>query len=274
MKGLLIYQAEDLQKNKWFAQTLCAETAKYGLELLTVTTGQLLPSFQPDFVINRSRDAAISQSYEANGVRCFNNAAITAITNDKWRTHQYLQQHGIPVAETLLHTAESPAPARYPVICKPLDGHGGEGVRLIRSHEQYCAAKNTLPAQFLVQQPMVFGWDMRVYMLGGKPYAAMLRTSDNDFRSNFSLGGDAQPYALDTPLLRLVEQTAALFSPDFVGIDLLQHPDGGYVIGEIEDAVGCRMLYQHTKLNPVSDFAAYVAKEMGTATGFDANIIT
>lgn len=267
MRGLLIYQPEDLVRNQWFAQELCKESAQYGLELLTVTTEQLLPAFVPDVVVNRSRDSAISRHYEAMGVRCCNNAAVTEITNDKWLTHQFLQQHGLPVAQTRLHTQSTPPPSVYPVICKPVDGHGGAGVRLVDSPDAYLRCKEDLPQRFLVQQPMVFGWDMRIYMLGGTVYAAMLRTSQTDFRSNFSLGGAAEPVLLSAEAQQLAEQTAALFSADFVGIDLLRHPQGGYVIGEIEDAVGCRMLYQYTELQPVRDLAAYLAKKTDTLHG-------
>ncbi len=259
MRGLLIYQPEDLRRNQWFAQELCKESAQYGLELLTVTAGQLLPAFVPDVVVNRSRDSAVSRRYEAMGVRCCNNAAVTEITNDKWLTHRFLQEHGLPVAQTRLCDRGTPPPDAYPVICKPVDGHGGTGVQLVRSAEEYHTAKASLPQRFLVQQPMVFGWDMRIYMLGGKVYAAMLRTSQTDFRSNFSLGGEAKPVSLTAELRQAAEQIAALLSADFVGIDLLRHPEGGYVIGEIEDAVGCRMLYRYTDLQPVRDLAAYLA---------------
>ena len=35
---------------------------------------------------------------------------------------------------------------------------------------------------------------------------------------------------------------------------------GGYVIGEIEDAVGCRMLYQAGGCDPVRDYLRYIAE--------------
>ncbi len=262
MKGLLIYQAEDLRKNRWFAKQLCDEVKSYGLELMTVTAEGLSAGFPADFIVNRSRVAAISQAYERKGVRCFNRAPVTDITNDKWKTHCFLQQHGLPVAQTVLCTQQTPPPGVYPAVCKPLDGHGGAGVQLVRNDTEYLAAKATLPENFLVQQPMVYGWDTRVYVLDGKPYAAMLRTSQSDFRSNFTLGGEAKQVTPDAQQCALVAEVTKRLKPDFVGIDLLRHPDGGYVIGEIEDAVGCRMLYQYTKRNPVQDFAALIAGEM------------
>lgn len=264
MKGLLLYQAEDLRKNHWFAKQLCEAVRSYGLELTVETVAGLSAAFSADFIINRSRSAAISKQYERRGVRCINRPLITDITNDKWKTHCFLQRHGLPVAQTVLCSHQTPPPAVYPVVCKPLDGHGGAGVRLVCNDAEYLAAKASLPGQFLVQQPMVLGWDTRIYVLGGKPYAAMLRTSHVDFRSNFSLGGAAKPVTPDAAQCAIVAEVTRLLCPDFVGVDLLRHPKGGYVIGEIEDAVGCRMLYQHTKLDPVQDFAAHIASELLT----------
>lgn len=264
MNGLLLYQAEDLCKNHWFAEQLCDRARFHGLELTTATVEGLSTELSTDFVINRSRNAAISKQYECKGVRCFNRAQITDIANDKWKTHCYLQQHDLPVAQTALCSPQTPFPKAYPVVCKPLDGHGGTGVQFVRNDVEYLAAKATLPEYFLVQQPMIQGWDTRVYVLNGKPYAAMLRTSHVDFRSNFSLGGTAVPVVLDNTQCEIVAKVARLLPLDFVGVDLLRHPSGGYVIGEIEDAVGCRMLYQHTKLEPIQDFAAHIAMALRT----------
>lgn len=259
MNGLLLYQAEDLRKNHWFAARLCDAVHSHGLDLAVATVEGLSSVPPADFVINRSRNADISKWYESQGVRCFNRALIADIANDKWKTHCFLQQHGLPVAQTVRCNHQMPMSKAYPVVCKPLDGHGGAGVQLVHNDVEYLAAKATLPEQFLVQQPMIQGWDTRVYVLGGKPYAAMLRTSHVDFRSNYSLGGEAESVMLDAMQCEIVAQVIQLLQPDFVGVDLLRHPDGGYVIGEIEDAVGCRMLYQYTKLDPVQDLAAHIA---------------
>lgn len=262
MKGFLLYQAEDLRKNHWFAEQLRDAVQSHGLTLTVAAVEAFSTAISADFIINRSRNADISKQYARKGVRCFNSARITDITNDKWKTHCFLQRQGLPVAQTTLCTHQTPPPEAYPVVCKPLDGHGGAGVQFVRSDVEYLAAKAALPESFLVQQPMMLGWDTRVYVLGGKPYAAMLRTSHGGFRSNFSLGGKAESVTLDDIQCEIVEKVATLLQPDFVGVDLLRHPDGGHVIGEIEDAVGCRMLYQHTDLDPVQDFAAYIAAEL------------
>ena len=58
----------------------------------------------------------------------------------------------------------------------------------------------------------------------------------------------------------LVNQVISVMPLDFAGVDILRQPDGGYVLGEIEDAVGCRMLYQAGGCDPVRDYLRYIAE--------------
>lgn len=41
------------------------------------------------------------------------------------------------------------------------------------------------------------GKDVRVYIVGNKIVASMIRTSTESFKSNYSLGGSARPYELN-----------------------------------------------------------------------------
>ncbi|MBP0975489.1 MAG: hypothetical protein J6P20_05435, partial [Oscillospiraceae bacterium] len=115
---------------------------------------------------------------------------------------------------------------------------------------------------FLLQKSVVTGWDVRIYVLGGEIYSAVLRTSDTDFRSNFSLGGKAEVIKPDAEMRALVNKIQEIMPLDFAGVDLLRSPEGGYILGEIEDAVGCRMLYQLTELNPAQDYIRYIRSRL------------
>lgn len=263
--GLLIYAAEDAVRNRWFIDELCKAAESEGMSLrLCIAQDIKMPALaelQPDFVINRSRYENISRYCEDSlGIRVYNSAAVTAVTNDKWRTHVFLRRHGLPTADTvLIRTREDHCDMPLPLVAKPLDGHGGAGVEWIADGAALDAVLREKPLPFLLQQPMRTGWDMRIYMLGGKIYRAMLRTS-NSLRSNFSLGGKAAPVTPDAEAIALTDAVQRILPLDFAGIDLLRHPDGHYVIGEIEDAVGCRMLYQSGGCNPVRDYIRMIAQ--------------
>jgi len=144
------------------------------------------------------------------------------------------------------------------MVAKPLDGHGGADVIWAEN----AGALRGLSVPYLVQQPMQTGWDMRVYILGNRIYRAVLRTSDTDFRSNFSLGGHASLVEPDADAQALVSRVTAVLPIDFAGIDLLRNRAGEYVIGEIEDAVGCRMLYDLTDLDAAKDYMHYIAAQL------------
>lgn len=259
-KGLLVYTEEDLRRNRWFAETLCrcAESECMSLRLCLSHEAQAAAK-HADFVINRSRDYFLSEFCEDScGIRVYNNSRVTAVTNDKFRTHCFLRQHGLPTADTEQITAEGQLPEMpFPLVAKPADGHGGAGVCWAESAD----ALRGMTPPYLVQEPMQTGWDLRVYILGNRIYKAVLRTSDSDFRSNFSLGGKAELFTPDAEITALVQAVLDILPMDFAGIDFLRRQDGRYVIGEIEDAVGCRMLYQLTDLNPAQDYILYIASQ-------------
>ena len=157
-----------------------------------------------------------------------------------------------------------PGNLTYPLVAKPADGHGGAGVAWLRDADALAAYAESVQSgeRFLIQKPVVTGWDVRLYILGGEIYSAVLRTSDTDFRSNFSLGGHAECIEPDSGMRALVRRILDIMPLDFAGIDLLRSPDGGYILGEIEDAVGCRMLYQLTDKDPARDFIRYIRQQL------------
>ena len=277
-QGLLLYTPADAERNRWFITQLCqyAESEGLSLRLCLVESGNPFIPFRqhPDtgFLINRSRFGTVSEYAERSlHIPCFNSAYVTGITNYKYLTYLEMHcDHGIPMAKTQLINREKPLPELpYPLVAKPEDGHGGEGVALIRNEAEllryradFDAAHPEPTYPFLVQEPVVFGWDVRVYVLFGEIYAAVLRTSETDIRSNFSLGGHAEVIEPDADMRALVQQVLAVMPLDFAGVDILRRADGSYLLGEIEDAVGCRMLYQLTDKDPAKDFIAGVARRI------------
>ena len=275
-QGILLYTPEDAERNRWFIEQLCMYAESEGLSLRLCLSKDKPPQclIPPDtaFLVNRSRIFAYS-NYAQNvlHIPCFNSAEVTGITNEKYLTFLHLHgKHGIPMAKTQQIHRDEPLPAlQYPQVAKPADGHGGEGVAWLKNEadlrkyrEDFYRNHPEIKYPFLVQKPVITGWDVRVYILGGEIYAAVLRTSKLDFRSNFSLGGKADLFKPDAEMTALVNQVISVMPLDFAGVDILRHPDGGYVLGEIEDAVGCRMLYQLTNQNPAKDYIAYIAKRV------------
>ncbi len=240
MKGLLVYTKMDFARNEWFATHLVEEGKKLGMELRVALVEDGLAVDGETFAIVRTFDGKSNAFLEGLGLRCFNNAETSKIANDKWLTYLLAKELKIPVMPTVLRTQRDHAPLEYPIIMKSLNGHGGKQVHLLRAQEDF--ERTEKYERYLLQKvAQKTGEDMRIYALRGEPIAAVLRRSTADFRSNFSLGGEflkAEPTAKMREYIRRIYQRLGCH---FVGVDFIY--DGEWVLNEIEDSVGCRMLY-------------------------------
>ncbi|MBE6720718.1 MAG: ATP-grasp domain-containing protein [Ruminococcaceae bacterium] len=235
MKTVLVYSEAEAQRNAFAVRKFRNEL---GAEPVT-------PDYRgaADFVINRSNDFKVAEFYEARGVRVFNPSAFSRLANDKQAAYDFMENNGIQIM-----------PTRYtgvPFVKKPRDGHGGRGVVMCRSTDEY-------DGSMVCQKPASdLGRDLRVWILGGKIRAAMLRVSNTDFRSNFCLGGEAVPYELSSGETALINKITALVKGDYYGIDFVF--DGGKaVFNELEDAVGARMLYAKTDIDILGEYCDYI----------------
>ena len=127
-------------------------------------------------------------------------------------------------------------------------------MRLIRSGEPVPPQDGNQVYQAVADTP---GQDLRVWLLGGEIYAACLRRSATDFRSNYCLGGSAAVYPLSPAERAQVSNIAALVQADYYAIDFVRH-QGRWVFNELEDTVGARMLYDLTALDPLADYCRYI----------------
>ena len=200
-------------------------------------------------VVNRTNHADIAESFELRGIRVFNPASLTRLANNKQKCYEFMRKNGIeimPIDQT-----------EPPLVEKPVNGKGGEGVRLIES------GKVEIKQGFVYQKPASdLGRDLRVWLIGGKPICAVLRKSNTDFRSNYCLGGSAEVYELSDAEKRLVCRIASLVDYDYIGIDFVFN-NGKIVFNEIEDTVGARMVYAKTDIDILRLYCEYIEKEMG-----------
>lgn len=261
VKGILVYTSADAEYNKWFIDHIIEEGRKCNLDIrLVLSDKEEIPDNKYSFATVRNRDSKLCKRLEENNIRCFNSSYVVNIGNDKWEMYKDFNAAGIPV----MYTQRTKLP--YPFVMKPVDGHGGENVYLIKNADEYKRAIDTNPdektGKFIFQVPATEkGRDIRVYVVGGIILTAMERNAvdtDKDFRSNYSLNGNAKEHALTDEELKLAAKVADHIKADFVGIDLIYN-NGRPVVNEIEDAVGTRMLYSLTDIDPVREFVAHIA---------------
>ena len=265
-KGWLLYTQEDAEKNEWFISRLRAEFMRYGVELTlkiilkNLDFGDELQKNKPDFAIVRSICPTLNAVLERAGVRVFNNAKTAKIACDKWQTYVFCKKENIPVLPTWKH---KPLHKTYPFVMKTADGHGGAEVFWVADKGDYCRRKKQLKGRsYLLQQPCdTLGKDMRVYAIGGTIIGAVMRSSTTDFRSNFSLGGNIEKAEADESQRAIVQTLYDKLQFDYIGIDFLPYK-GGWVLNELEDSAGARMLYATTDIDVVKVYVEYIIKHI------------
>lgn len=262
IEGWLLYNREDREKNRFFADRLISEGAKRGLGMRLVLADEFRAGLHggslciepegsppPAFAVNRTRDWRIARCLEAAGCRVFNSSEAARVCNDKTESHLLAAWLGLPQADMAFRRNE-PADIRthglgYPVVLKSPYGHGGSEVFLANGEDELVALASGLVCGRVILQKLCGrpGEDVRVYVLGGKVFAAVKRKAASGFRANLSLGGIAEPYDLDAAGRGMAERILRALPLDYAGIDFLLDENGGLLFNELEDAVGSRALY-------------------------------
>ena len=265
-KGLLLYTQNDARVNTWFIEHLIDESKTRGIEL---TFREFAPDLfangtdwdQYDFCINRTRFASVNKELEAKNIRCYNNLRTVTVANDKWLTFLLCRELGIPTADTLELKDPESLGFDDPFIIKSRNGHGGSEVFWISGKDDMNKIELANAGGYIVQKPVSEpGVDVRVYVLGDQVIAGVKRTSQTDFRSNFSLGGQVELFSPTNEQLAIIEKLQKNIAADYAGFDFILH-EGRWILNEIEDAVGARMLYSLCNYDIGEKFIEHICRE-------------
>ncbi|MDN4526226.1 ATP-grasp domain-containing protein [Fictibacillus fluitans] len=281
--GWLIYSEPDAVKNTSFIDWLKEEASLGGLSLelmyaerfaFGITENRLSLYYDltetelPSFAIVRTIQPLLSRQLEAMGLKLFNPSAVSSVANDKARTHQFLAGAGIPMMDTLfIHPSIfqiQSMPFTFPLVAKLASGRGGEQVHLVKTERELADALSTHPEQEWILQKLApdAGKDIRVFVVGNKIAGAVLRSSANDFRANYSLGGMAQFYHLNPAQTALVEQVISYFDIGMAGIDFLLDEKEAFIFNEVEDVVGSRTLSATSDINIARLYMEHIAAKL------------
>lgn len=255
-KGLIIYNAKDKAKNEWFVESCLKSLNNDEFSLFYKEENEVLDYINAnpiDFVIFRCRNYSLLNEIELRGIRCFNNTKTNSLANDKYRTFLFFNEHGFPCLETSLERGD----ISFPLVMKSLDGHGGSEVYLINSEDELEPSDK----EFIYQGYLANRGDVRLYVLNKKVIGAVKRSNDKDFRSNFSLGGEVEEYKASKEMIDIATKISELLDADYIGVDFIIH-DKGFVVNEIEDPVGSRMLYKSTGIDAINLFIEHIKNEL------------
>ncbi len=265
MRGILIYDKVGKSRNEWFISRLIESAQSHGCELELVIFEEgadmaLTPL--PDFAIVRTINPEINKRLESLGIPTFNNYATSRVANDKWQTALLACELAIETMDTVFLCADDePSNFIYPVVMKTVDGHGGNEVFLVKNAAECKRLISFLSGKSFILQKLCDepGVDMRVYVMGDEIIAATKRTSKSDFRSNFSLGANAELDTATEDMKSTISKLRAALDFDFVGVDFIRN-EGRWVLNEIEDVVGTRMIYALTDIDAADKYIDYILK--------------
>ncbi|MSQ96574.1 MAG: RimK family alpha-L-glutamate ligase [Gemmataceae bacterium] len=204
---------------------------------------------------------------ETAGRRVLNPPRALEICVDKYLASARLDAAGLPTPPTIVCQDAETAIAAFhqlggDVVVKPLFGSEGRGMirvtdleiawRTFRTLERL---QTVLYIQQFIHHP---GWDLRVFIIGGRVLTAMRRHAKDDWRTNVAQGGTTEPIALTTEEERLALLAAHAVGTPVAGIDLLPKPGGGYYVLEVNAVPGWRALARTTGIDVAREIVRYV----------------
>ena len=213
-------------------------------------TGELSGGTTPGRDYDAALSRAISQSrgfyacllLEARGTATVNSSSVISLCGDKARTSLVLQAAGLPSPRTVLAlTPEAGLAAAekmtFPVVIKPLTGSWGRLVTVLRDQQEARSILEHREALAGPQQHIVYlqefirkpGRDIRVLVAGDDVVGATYRYGD-EWRTGVARGGRSKPCRVSPQLAELAVGAARAVGGGFLGVDLVESPDGLQVL--------------------------------------------
>lgn len=281
MRAWILYDSERIAVNQEFAEMLKNACEERRIQCSVMIDSEITISVQqnrmqlfyqgrpcvaPDFVIRRCVNDKLTLYLEAMNIRVFNNSQVSVICNDKFLTYQTACALGIDTVDSFLFSSSSDLNCiefDAPYIVKSRFGHGGKDVMRFSSINEVRDICCPPEAGRLILQPyMECGTsDIRCYIMGNTLISAVKRTAVDGFKSNFCLGGKAESYNLSVSQEQIVRRIAATFPMSFIGIDFFLNNDK-FILNEIEDVVGTRMLYSLFSFNAAEEYVEYILRNI------------
>ena len=104
------------------------------------------------------------------------------------------------------------------------------------------------------------GEDIRVYIVGNKIVASMMRKStEEDFRSNIHRGGSMESVTLTEYEKKIAIHTAKVLGLPVCGVDIIRSKRGPLVI-EANSSAGLEGIETHTKVNVAGEIIKFLEK--------------
>ncbi|MFZ2487742.1 MAG: lysine biosynthesis protein LysX [Anaerolineae bacterium] len=245
--------------------------------VLPVAGGSVPYPIQADIVLERSLSAARGlytlRLLQAAGIRTVNTYATAATCWDKLLTSAALDEAGIPQPPTrTAFTAQAALQAieelGYPVVLKPVVGSWGrllarindrDAAEALLEHKEVLG--NYLHSIFYIQQYIAKpGRDIRAFVIGDETVCAIYRDASH-WITNTARGGQASHCPVTPELAELCRRTAAAVGGGVLAVDVLEDPDRGLLVNEVNHTMEFRNSITTTGVDIPARVAAYVVQQ-------------
>ncbi len=207
---------------------------------------------------------------EARGLPVLNPPRALEVCVDKYLATARLDAAGLPVPSTAAcqdadGALEAFAALGGDVVVKPLFGSEGRGMVRVSDPElawrTFRTLERTQSVLYLQQFVAHPGWDLRVFVLGGRVLTAMRRYANGGWRTNIAQGGKGEVVRPGPEEERLALRSAAAVGAPVAGVDLLPRPGGGWYVLEVNAVPGWRALAPVTGVDVAAEMVRFLAGE-------------
>ena len=234
---------------------------------------------KPDFVLFWDKDVRLARQLEHMGLKLFNSSEAIMNCDDKIVTHQTLANHGIAMPKTIISPLVFPGckvdellfiekiekTLAYPMVVKEAFGSFGAQVYMAKNKDELIALRKKLICVPHVYQEYIstsHGRDVRLQVVGDEVVAAMLRTSDTDFRAHISAGGRMMPFVPTKPFCDMAIKAKKIVGADFAGVDILFGPSDTPILCEINSNAHMKNIFDCTNVNVADKIMQYIKMKL------------
>lgn len=220
---------------------------------------------KPDFAVIRAYDYELGYFLEKWGVTVINSTHSMYISRNKVLTSELLMKNKIPTPKIVYKNCNYDIIVKLlgeKFILKAVTGSKGENVFLVKTIDSFnnitkYFRENNIDffAQEYVEKS--YGRDIRVYTLGEEVLGGVMRYSDNDFRSNFSLGGKCKYFEMNEEIIELAKKVVRASKLEFAGLDILFTEDG-YSVCEINGNAGYQTISKVSDIDMADELYKYI----------------
>ncbi len=293
MQGLVLYNGSSKTKKvQQAAFKICDELSKKNIKMNTIRNNEIFNFInienkselifsnmdKPDFVVAWDKDIKLIEMIENSGIKTFNTSKSIACCDDKSLMHKELINSNIKIPKTILAPLvfmEYSFNENYysriidllgeNFILKENYGSFGMQVYKIDSYEKFYEITKKLGNKGFVMQENIkssCGRDVRFNIVGDEVVGAMLRTNDNDFRANVTLGANVKMFEPNQKFIDTALMAHKKLGLSFSGVDILFGNNDEPILCEVNSNPNFLSFEEASGINFAQKITEYIIGEL------------